>query len=72
LAGAGIQPGITFGDTDELGYTIVKDPVHLNDLQATILHLAGLDPYALSYRYQGLDQRLIGVGSPKILNGILS
>ena len=72
LAGAGIQSGITYGETDELGYTFVKNSVHLNDLQATILHLAGLDPYALSYRYQGLDQRLIGVGSPKIIDGILS
>lgn len=60
LAGGGIRGGLSFGETDELGYFVVKDKVTIPDLQATILHLLGLDPYRLTYRYQGLDQRLIG------------
>jgi len=73
MAGGGLRHGITHGETDELGYTVARDPVHVHDLQATILHLLGLDPFTLSYRYQGLDQRLIGVeDTPKIINGILA
>ena len=73
MAGGGLRHGITHGETDELGYTVARDPVHVHDLQATILHLLGLDPFTFSYRYQGLDQRLIGVeDTPKIINGILA
>ena len=73
MAGGGLQHGITHGETDELGYTVARNPVHVHDLQATILHLLGLDPFTLSYRYQGLDQRLIGVeDTPKIISGILA
>jgi hypothetical protein len=64
LAGAGIKPGISYGETDDYSYNVVRDPVHLRDLHATILHLCGLDPVRLSARYQGLDQRLIAVGNP--------
>jgi hypothetical protein len=60
MAGGGIKPGIVHGETDELGYKIVRDKVSIRDLQATILHAMGQDPYRLSYKYQGLDQRLIG------------
>ena len=60
LAGAGVHPGRVYGETDELGYSIVSGKTGVHDLQATILHLAGLDPETLSYPYQGLDQRLIG------------
>jgi hypothetical protein len=60
MAGGGIKPGIVHGETDELGYGVVKDKVSIRDLQATILHQMGMDPYRLSYRYQGLNQRLIG------------
>jgi hypothetical protein len=60
MAGGGIKGGIVHGETDELGYRIAKDPVTVHDLQATILHQMGLDPFHLSYRYQGLNQRLIG------------
>ncbi len=59
MAGAGVKPG-TYGETDELGYSVVKDPVHVNDFQATILHSLGLDPHKLSFPFQGLNQRLIG------------
>jgi hypothetical protein len=60
LAGGGIKPGVTVGETDELGYFITRDPVSVHDLQATILHLLGLDARRLTYPYQGLAQRLIG------------
>jgi hypothetical protein len=60
LAGAGIKPGVTLGATDELGYFITEGRCSIHDLQATILHLLGLDAWKLSYPYQGLDQRLIG------------
>jgi len=60
LAGGGIKGGSTLGATDEFGYAIVKDPVGVRDLQATVLHLLGIDPFRQTYPYQGLDQRLIG------------
>jgi hypothetical protein len=60
MAGGGIKGGIVHGETDELGYRIAKDPVTVHDLQATILHQMGLDPFHLSFKYQGLNQRLIG------------
>jgi uncharacterized protein (DUF1501 family) len=60
MAGGGVKPGITLGATDDLGYFITEDPMSIRDLQATILHLLGLDPHRHSYLYQGLNQRLIG------------
>ena len=60
MAGGGIKPGITVGATDDLGYTITENPVSIHDLQATILHLLGLDAWKLTYAYQGLNQKLIG------------
>ena len=60
LAGAGIKGGVTLGATDELGYFITEGKMSVHDLQATILHLLGLDPWKLNYTYQGLQQRLIG------------
>jgi hypothetical protein len=61
LAGGGIRPGVTFGKTDDLGLAITEDPVHVNDLQATILHCLGLDHTRLTYRYMGRDFRLTDV-----------
>ena len=60
MAGGGIKPGLVYGETDELGYGIVKDKVSVRDLQTTILHLMGIDAHQLTYRFQGLNQRLIG------------
>ena len=60
MAGAGIQGGVSFGATDELGYQITEGKTTVRDLQATILHLLGLDAWKLTYPYQGLDQKLIG------------
>ena len=61
LAGAGIKPGITYGETDDYCYNIVQDPVHVHDLNATILHLMGIDHTRLTYRFQGRDFRLTDV-----------
>ena len=60
MAGGGVKPGLNYGATDEIGYYAVEDKLTPRDLQATILHQLGLDPYKLSYAYQGLNQRLIG------------
>ncbi len=60
MAGGGTKRGVTIGETDELSYFITKDKVPIHDLQATILHLLGLDPYTLSHKFQGLNHRLIG------------
>jgi uncharacterized protein (DUF1501 family) len=62
LAGGGIKPGITVGATDELGFGPVADRIHVHDLQATLLHLLGLDHLRLTYRFQGRDFRLTDVG----------
>lgn len=61
LAGGGTKPGISLGATDELGFNVIEDRVHVHDLQATILHLLGLDHTRLTYRYQGRDFRLTDV-----------
>src|SRR6056297_119838 len=60
LAGGGMQRGLSYGQTDEFGYYPVEKPVSIRDLQATLLHVLGLDPHRFHFQYQGLDQRLIG------------
>ena len=62
MAGAGVKPGISIGQTDDIGYYITEDQVHVHDLQATILHLLGLDHKRLTFRSQGRDYRLTDVG----------
>ncbi len=62
LAGGGIKPGITYGETDEFSYNITRDPVSVHDLHATILHCLGLDHLQLTYAYQGRNFRLTDVG----------
>ena len=61
MAGAGVNKGTTFGETDDFSYNIVKDGVHVHDLNATILHLMGVDHTRLTYRYQGRDFRLTDI-----------
>jgi len=61
MAGGGVRPGLTWGETDDYGYNVVKDPVHVHDLQATILHCLGIDHKRLTYRFQGRDFRLTDV-----------
>jgi hypothetical protein len=62
LAGGGVRPGLTLGETDEFGFAPIADRVHVHDLQATILHLLGLEHTRLTYRFQGRDFRLTDVG----------
>ncbi len=71
MAGGGVKGGMTYGETDDFSYNIVQDPVHLNDLNATILHCMGIDDRKLSFKFQGLDQRLTGVEPPRVVNEIL-
>ena len=72
MAGAGIQPG-AYGETDDIGYYIDKDPVGIRDLQATILHLLGINPHRFHFPYQGLNNRLIGpTDEGQVIQGILS
>lgn len=61
MAGGGIKPGMMLGETDDFGYNITKDPIHIHDLNATTLHLLGIDHERLIYRYQGRDYRLTDV-----------
>ncbi len=61
LAGGGVKPGLTLGRTDELGFNVVEDPVHVHDLQATVLHLLGLDHTRLTFKFQGRQFRLTDV-----------
>jgi hypothetical protein len=61
LAGGGIRSGITLGETDDLGFNVVKNRVHVHDLHATLLHLLGFDHTKLTYRFQGRDFRLTDV-----------
>jgi uncharacterized protein (DUF1501 family) len=61
LAGGGIKPGITIGETDEFGFNVVKDKVSVHDLHATLMHLLGFDHTRLTYRFQGRDFRLTDV-----------
>jgi len=71
MAGAGIKRGHVFGETDDFSYNVVKDPVHIHDLNATALHLLGIDHTRLTYRFQGRDFRLTDVHG-HILNKIIS
>jgi hypothetical protein len=66
LAGGGMKPGITYGETDDYSYNITKDPVHVHDLQATILHCLGIDHKRLTYRFQGRDFRLTDVSGQTV------
>ena len=71
LAGAGVKAGLAYGKTDDFGFKVAENPVHVHDLQATILHLLGLDHERLTYRYNGRDFRLTDVGG-KVVDGILT
>ena len=71
LAGGGVKSGISFGATDDFSYNVALDPVHVRDLHATILDLLGIDHERLVYRHQGLDFRLTGVESAKVIKAII-
>jgi hypothetical protein len=72
MAGGGIKGGHIHGETDDFSYNIVKDPVHLRDWHATILHLLGFDHERLAVRHQGLDQRLTGVEPAHVIQELLA
>jgi hypothetical protein len=72
MAGGGVKPGITYGETDELGYRVAKDPVHVRDFHATLLQLFGFDHHKLTFPFQGLNQKLTGVKPSKVIKGILA
>jgi hypothetical protein len=61
MAGGGAKPGYVHGETDELGFSVTRDKVHVHDLQATIMHLLGFDHERLTFRFQGRDYRLTDV-----------
>lgn len=71
MAGGGVKPGITYGETDDFGYNIVKDPVHVHDFQATLLHQLGINHEKFIYKYQGRRFRLTDV-SGDVIHDILS
>jgi len=61
MAGAGVKPGMVYGKTDEFGYNIEENPVHVHDLQATMMHLFGIDHEKFTYKHQGRRFRLTDV-----------
>jgi len=71
MAGAGLKPGITYGSSDDLGFYVGDNGVHVHDLQATILHLLGFDHTRLTYRFQGRDYRLTDVHG-NVVPGLLA
>jgi hypothetical protein len=71
MAGGGVKPGFTYGETDDFSYNIVKDPVHVHDFQATLLHLLGIDHERLTFKHQGRRYRLTDVHG-HVVNSILA
>ncbi|HZT78677.1 MAG TPA: DUF1501 domain-containing protein, partial [Gemmataceae bacterium] len=72
MAGGGVKGGVVYGETDDFSYNVVKDPVHIHDLNATILHCLGIDHKRLTFKHQGLDMRLTGVEEHAPVKGILA
>ena len=72
MAGGGVKGGVVHGETDDFAYNIVKDPVHVRDFQATILHLFGINHETFTYKYQGLDQRLTGVEFASAVKAVIA
>ena len=72
MAGGGIKPGVVYGETDEFSYNVVENPVHIHDMNATILHCLGIDHRKFSVKHQGLDIRLTGVEEQHPVKGILA
>jgi uncharacterized protein (DUF1501 family) len=72
LAGGGVRGGIVHGETDDFSYNIVENPVHVNDLNATILHCLGINHERFTFKFQGLDQRLTGVEPAQVVRPLLA
>ncbi|HMQ90675.1 MAG TPA: DUF1501 domain-containing protein, partial [Flavilitoribacter sp.] len=71
MAGGGVKPGLVYGETDPLGYNVIRDGVHVHDFQATLMHLLGIDHERLTFKYQGRRFRLTDVHG-KVVKDILS
>ena len=71
MAGGGVKPGICYGETDDYGYNILKNPVHVHDLHATMLHLMGVDHELMTYKHQGRRFRLTDVHG-HVLNDLIA
>jgi uncharacterized protein (DUF1501 family) len=72
MAGGGVKGGLSYGETDDFSYNITENPVHVNDVNATILHCLGIDHFRFTHKFQGLDARLTGVEAAKVVNAILT
>ena len=72
IAGGGSKGGLSYGETDDFGHSVVKDPVSVHDYHATILHLLGLDHHKLFFRRSGLEERLTGVEPPKVIDELVA
>ena len=72
MTGGGVRTGITYGETDDYSYNVVKDPVPVRDFNATILHCLGIDHNKLTYNFQGLDQKLTGPTPASVVQGLLA
>jgi uncharacterized protein (DUF1501 family) len=72
MAGGGVRPGFTYGETDPIGYEVAKNPVEIRDLHATMIHLLGFDHHRLSFPFQGLDQKLTGVNPTRVVHEVIA
>ncbi|MGK0218849.1 MAG: hypothetical protein ACI9HE_002345, partial [Planctomycetota bacterium] len=72
MAGGGVRGGMTYGATDDFGYNVVENPVHIRDLNATILHCLGIDHDRFTFKFQGLSQKLTGVEKAHVVKAILT
>ncbi|MCA9267726.1 MAG: DUF1501 domain-containing protein, partial [Planctomycetales bacterium] len=72
MAGGGIKGGMSYGETDDFCYNVAKDPVHIRDLHATMLHQLGINHKRLTIPFAGLDLRLTGVEPSRVINEILA
>ena len=72
LAGGGIKAGFSYGETDDFGYNIAANAVHVRDFHATLLRCLGIDHQRFTFRFQGLDDKLTGVDPVKIVHDILA
>jgi hypothetical protein len=72
MAGGGVRPGIVYGETDDFSYNVVRDPVPVRDFNATILHCLGIDHNKMTFKFQGLDQKLTGTTPAQVVHGLLA
>ena len=71
MAGGGVKGGVMYGETDDFCYNIVKDPVHIRDLNATVLHCLGINDKRFTFKFQGLNQTPTGVEPTKVVKEII-